>query len=41
VINSAELEQLCQKLESAQRKLKRARARSLSQWLGERISRMG
>jgi hemerythrin-like domain-containing protein len=41
VINSAELERLCQKLESAQHKLKRARARSLSQWLGERISRMG
>jgi hemerythrin superfamily protein len=41
VINSAELKQLCQKLESAQQKLKRARARSLSQWLGERISRMG
>jgi hemerythrin superfamily protein len=41
VVNSAELEKLCQKLESAQHKLKRARARSLSQWLGERISRMG
>jgi hemerythrin superfamily protein len=41
VIKSAELEKLCQVLESAQDKLKRARARSLSRWLGERINRMG